>query len=540
MHRLLKRQLKRYLASVEPIPKEWQSFVDIVDETYRQADTDRLMLERSLDLTSIELYERNQQLQEMIENLRETVARQEQAQAETEEARRQLKIALKEAQTIRGRYQRQSWDDSIATAKTKEYIHFQDTPDAESTPATAPPEGSAQETWLPTMTSAVRQAKTIAESDEEKGQTLALPIHLYGDTIGVLGFGSQETERWGDGEIAIVEDIVGQVGQALENRRLFDEAQQAGFLLGEQIKELDCLNDIGRMIDERPPIPEFLEWASERIAKAMQYSEICLVAIEFDSRVYGVAGASELPCQIVGGLRVGDEHVGQIIVAYTEDHSFLDRESALMGDVVRRISGYIENNHLIETSQAALAEAAETHRSYLRREWQDYLQKERSLRQNTIVYDQQQVTAVPDFWRPEMERALAQGSVATVEIRDEASPEIERETRTGLAIPIIVRGQTLGVLGIEDPSGERRWSAEELDLVQTISQQLGQVLENARLIDTTQSRAARERLTGAATARMRESLDMDVVLQTAIREIGQALNLHDATIRLDVDGNDRF
>jgi len=61
----------------------------------------------------------------------------------------------------------------------------------------------------------------------------------------------------------------------------------------------------------------------------------------------------------------------------------------------------------------------------------------------------------------------------------------------------------------------------------------------ARLIEATQSRAARERLTGAATARMRESLDMETVLRTAIREIGEALNLHDATIQLTVDGNDR-
>jgi len=545
MHRLLKRQLKRYLASVEPIPKEWQRFIDIVDETYRQADTDRLMIERSLELTSKELYERNQQLEMVVDNLREIVAEQEQAQVKAEETRRQLELALKDAQALRERYQRQAWDDYTATAQTKEYVLSQDVQSTkepvahdargvESTPATVPSDPD-KETWLPTMTAAVQQVKTVVESGEEKDQTLALPIHLYGEIIGVLGFCNQETEHWGDDEIAIVEDIVEQVGWALENQRLFDGAQQASFLLGEQIKELDCLNDIGRMIDGSPPVPGFLEWVSGHIPTAMQHSEECVVAIKFEDQIYGAAEAIELPCQIVGGLRIGDERVGQITIAYTEEHPFLDRESALLGDIVRRISGYIENRHLIETSQTALAEVAATHRSYLRQEWQDYLQKERALRQNAIVYDQQQVTVVPDFWRPEMERALAQGDVATVETQN-----TEHETRTGLAIPIIVRGQTLGVLGIEDPSGERQWSEEELTLVQAIGQQLGQVLENARLVEATQSRAARERLTGAATARMRESLDMETVLQTAIREIGEALDLHDATIRLNVDGNDRF
>jgi hypothetical protein len=36
---------------------------------------------------------------------------------------------------------------------------------------------------------------------------------------------------------------------------------------------------------------------------------------------------------------------------------------------------------------------------------------------------------------------------------------------------------------------------------------------------------------------MRQSLDMDTVLQTAVHEIGEALGLHDVTIRLTTDGD---
>jgi signal transduction histidine kinase/DNA-binding response OmpR family regulator len=66
MHKLLLRQLKRHVGVVEvdAIPEEWKKFVDAVGQAYEQADDDREMLERSLELTSRELLERNRELGE--------------------------------------------------------------------------------------------------------------------------------------------------------------------------------------------------------------------------------------------------------------------------------------------------------------------------------------------------------------------------------------------------------------------------------------------------------------------------------------------
>jgi signal transduction histidine kinase/DNA-binding response OmpR family regulator len=63
MHKLLLRQLRRYGGSVEAISPEWQRFIAAVDEAYYHAEDDRALLERSLELASHELLERNQQLQ---------------------------------------------------------------------------------------------------------------------------------------------------------------------------------------------------------------------------------------------------------------------------------------------------------------------------------------------------------------------------------------------------------------------------------------------------------------------------------------------
>ena len=62
MHKLLARQLKRYFGDASSVPEGLEEFVAAIDAAYRQADADRLLLERSLDLTSDELLEANAEL----------------------------------------------------------------------------------------------------------------------------------------------------------------------------------------------------------------------------------------------------------------------------------------------------------------------------------------------------------------------------------------------------------------------------------------------------------------------------------------------
>src|SRR5918996_4537553 len=55
MHRLLRRQLKKHLGVEDDVPAELQAFVAAVDAAYADFDSDRAMLERSLELSSKEL-----------------------------------------------------------------------------------------------------------------------------------------------------------------------------------------------------------------------------------------------------------------------------------------------------------------------------------------------------------------------------------------------------------------------------------------------------------------------------------------------------
>src|SRR5437899_12982701 len=69
MHSLLKRQIKRHLGSPDSLPQVWQPFIAAVNDAYVQSDTDRAMLERSLDLSSQELLAANSKLRAVYERL---------------------------------------------------------------------------------------------------------------------------------------------------------------------------------------------------------------------------------------------------------------------------------------------------------------------------------------------------------------------------------------------------------------------------------------------------------------------------------------
>ena len=57
MHRLLIRQLNRHFGANFQPPPEWQGLLQLVNQAYEQSDSDRKMLERSLELSSQELIE---------------------------------------------------------------------------------------------------------------------------------------------------------------------------------------------------------------------------------------------------------------------------------------------------------------------------------------------------------------------------------------------------------------------------------------------------------------------------------------------------
>lgn len=66
MHRLLKRQIKRNVGAVDAVPEGWEKLLDAVSDAYEQSDSQRRMLERTVEINSQELLELTTQIRAAI------------------------------------------------------------------------------------------------------------------------------------------------------------------------------------------------------------------------------------------------------------------------------------------------------------------------------------------------------------------------------------------------------------------------------------------------------------------------------------------
>jgi two-component system cell cycle sensor histidine kinase/response regulator CckA len=66
-HRLLQRQIRKFLGGEKQLSPEISRFLEAVDEAYEQFETDRRLVERSMELSSSELFEANSRLRRKFE-----------------------------------------------------------------------------------------------------------------------------------------------------------------------------------------------------------------------------------------------------------------------------------------------------------------------------------------------------------------------------------------------------------------------------------------------------------------------------------------
>jgi twitching motility protein PilJ len=93
-------------------------------------------------------------------------------------------------------------------------------------------------------------------------------------------------------------------------------------------------------------------------------------------------------------------------------------------------------------------------------------------------------------------------------------------------------------MALHETDQQRLWTAKEIELAETIAEQVALTVENLRLMDETQRRAAHERLVSEIVSRVWSSLDPDTILKTTVRELGRALGAELATVEMIGPGGD--
>jgi GAF domain-containing protein len=95
--------------------------------------------------------------------------------------------------------------------------------------------------------------------------------------------------------------------------------------------------------------------------------------------------------------------------------------------------------------------------------------------------------------------------------------------------PIMLRGQKIGTISIAR-KGDAAWSKLDKDLVEEVANQVGLAVDNIRLLEEATERAKQEQVVGKLAARFSQSLDLDTLLQTAARELGQLPNISEVSV----------
>jgi GAF domain-containing protein len=228
----------------------------------------------------------------------------------------------------------------------------------------------------------------------------------------------------------------------------------------------------------------------------------------------------ETRSEIALPLRARDEIIGALDVQSVEPAAFTEEDVAVLQTLADQVGVAISNARLFQQAEESLAAERRAYGELSGKSWKELLHTQPDL---GFLRDGRGILPAGDVWRPAMEAALRTGQAA-----------LRNDSATSLAMPVKVRGQVIGVIDAHKPDGAGAWTTEEITLLRTLSDQLGVALESARLYQDAQRRAARERLTGEITDRMRETLDVDTVLQTAVREMRQILDLAEAEVRLGI------
>jgi len=222
--------------------------------------------------------------------------------------------------------------------------------------------------------------------------------------------------------------------------------------------------------------------------------------------------------ELVLPLQARGEIIGVLDVQSPEPGVFGDEDVVVLQTLADQVAMAISNARLFQQTQESLEAERRAYGELGHEAWRELLRTRPDL---GFIRDERGISPAGDLWLPEMEAVLQTGRSAA-----------GKDGATGLAWPITVRGRVIGVIDARKPKDSGEWTAEQVALLEALTEQLGVALESARLYQDTQRRATREQLTGQVTARIRETLDVETVLETAVREISEALGLAALDVRL--------
>ncbi len=176
-------------------------------------------------------------------------------------------------------------------------------------------------------------------------------------------------------------------------------------------------------------------------------------------------------------------------------------EAELLQLLADQLAAAIENARLVTASRATVDQLESVTAEGTRKAWQEYLKN------NVLAY-----------------QFTPSGVKAGLPSADDNQAGLVR-------VPVRLRGQEIGSISLRRKA-DAQWTETEEDLLDKLATQLALALENARLIEETRQRVAQEQTISEISARFSRSLDVDALLQAAVREFAALPEVAEASVVL--------
>jgi transcriptional regulator with GAF, ATPase, and Fis domain len=104
--------------------------------------------------------------------------------------------------------------------------------------------------------------------------------------------------------------------------------------------------------------------------------------------------------------------------------------------------------------------------------------------------------------------------------------------KSWLGVPLIVSGEVLGAILLQDIEHEQRFNEDDLRLITTLASQVAITIRNARLLQESNLRAERERIVSDITSKIWSSPNVDSIARNALQELSRSLQVSEGSIFL--------
>jgi GAF domain-containing protein/HAMP domain-containing protein len=220
-------------------------------------------------------------------------------------------------------------------------------------------------------------------------------------------------------------------------------------------------------------------------------------------------------------LKVYNRVIGVLDVQSDLQNAFTEDDIATLQIMADQLAVAIERTRVYQDSQDSLRELKRSYQGYTEESWSNLA------RTNNFIsgYTFEGVSVRPLTTMPgEAVEVIKSGSPVM------STDTTGRQKTTRLAVPIKIRGETIGMLRL-NVKGETI-PEDTVSMVEEITGRLGVALETSRLVYESRQLADRERAVSEASARIGSSVDFQDILKSAVEELGKIMGDSEIVVQL--------